>query len=68
VNCCLGVGVDQVFCPDGKVVVGGGVWTVNESYVTRSAPFNNGWYGAVTQTHLDGDTMTVYAICVDGSA
>jgi hypothetical protein len=66
VNCCLGVGVADAFCPTGKKVVGGGVWTIAGSFITRSAPFSNGWEGVVTQTHIDGDEMTVYAICVDG--
>ena len=64
-NCCLGVGIADAFCPPGKVVAGGGVWTIAGSYNNRSAPFSNGWEGVVTQTHIDGDTMTVYAICID---
>jgi hypothetical protein len=52
----------DAFCPTGKKALGGGVWT-NHSLVSRSAPFSNGWTGAVNNPFIDGETITVYAIC-----
>jgi len=51
-------------CPAGKKVLGGGVWT-NHSLISRSAPFGNAWAGAVNNPFIDGETITVYAICAN---
>lgn len=56
------VGVADVFCPSGKSVLGGGVWT-NQMSIERSAPFANGWAGVVRNGFVNGAQMTVYAIC-----
>jgi Collagen triple helix repeat (20 copies) len=56
------VGVADVFCPTGKAVLGGGVWT-NQMSIERSAPFSNGWAGVVRNGFVNGAQMTVYAIC-----
>ena len=54
-------------CPAGKKVLGGGVWTAG-SLISRSAPGGSGgWFGAVHNPFIDGDTMTVYAICANAS-
>jgi hypothetical protein len=52
-------------CPTGKKATGGGVWA-NGSLIARSAPFGNGWTGVVRNPFIDGETITVYAICVNG--
>lgn len=52
----------DAFCPTGKKALGGGVWT-NHSLISRSAPFANGWTGVVRNPFIDGETITVYAIC-----
>jgi hypothetical protein len=52
-------------CPTGKKVLGGGVWT-NHSLVARSAPDGStAWAGAVNDPFIDGETITVYAICAN---
>jgi hypothetical protein len=55
----------DAFCPTGKKVTGGGVWA-NGSLISRSAPFGNGWTGVVRNPFVDGETITVYAVCVNG--
>ena len=57
----------DALCPTGKKVLGGGVWTAH-SLVSRSAPFGTfGWTGAVNNPFIDGETITVYAICATTS-
>ena len=58
-------GGNYVYCPAGKKVVGGGVWT-NHSDIQRSAPDGTGgWAGAVINRYLGGETVAIYAICVN---
>jgi len=56
----------NAFCPTEKKALGGGVWT-NGSLISRSAPFGNGWTGVVRNPFIDGETITVYAICASVS-
>jgi hypothetical protein len=62
----------EAVCPAGKKVLGGGVWT-HHSLVSRSAPTPDlsgswhGWAGAVSNPFIDGETITVYAICAFAS-
>jgi hypothetical protein len=58
--------VAEVFCPSGKKVLGGGVWT-NHSNVVATTPFANGWHGVVSNPFVSGETWTVYAICANAS-
>ena len=62
----FGAATRDAFCPSGKKALGGGVWT-NHSLVSRSAPFSNGWTGVVRNPFVDGETITVYAICANVS-
>lgn len=62
----FGSATRDAFCPTGKKALGGGVWT-NHSLVSRSAPFSNGWTGVVRNPFVDGETITVYAICASVS-
>ena len=62
----FGAATRDAFCPTGKKALGGGVWT-NHSLVSRSAPFSNGWTGVVRNPFVDGETITVYAICANVS-
>jgi hypothetical protein len=65
-------GATQAICPSGKVALGGGVWT-NHMTIERSAPMMGlpqtgtaiGWYGAVRNSFVSGDRMTVYVICAN---
>jgi hypothetical protein len=58
----FGAATRDAFCPTGKKALGGGVWT-NHSLISRSAPFANGWTGVVRNPFVDGETITVYAVC-----
>ena len=62
----FGSATRDAFCPTGKKALGGGVWT-NHSLISRSAPFANGWTGVVRNPFVDGETITVYAICATTS-
>jgi hypothetical protein len=62
----FGAATTDAPCPTGKRALGGGVWT-NHSLISRSAPFSNGWTGVVRNPFVDGETITVYAICASVS-
>ena len=60
-----------VSCSAGKVVIGGGVWTLlGAMNVNTSAPIGpvfggEGWFGDVYNPGLGGSNYHVYAICVN---
>jgi hypothetical protein len=68
----FGTTATEAACPAGKRVLGGGVWT-HHSLVSRSAPDIDlsgnwrFWQGAVSNPFIDGETITVYAICASAS-